>query len=451
MKWLAMPVLALSLTGLLTACSEKNDEEEEQEQGGAPAGALTPDQNKERLSQIGTDFTKAIPASDFDELDQLARHIKDTYCNDDQTEDVENWAEDCFKSLTATALPDEITDYATYKYTQRIYVLSQFHAHLTYNDNEDSQKWEVQNGTNDLQATCKDQNGQQVVAKLTTSGSPKKVFIGEIETDKDYEYGSYRTIYEMDKAYAVIPENINITLTRGNQALVSITVKTDLSSISGENFDLSKDAATVSMKVQLAGYDIQCNRVTAQANKESGAVVNFLINKNGKKLLSADVTATVGLPTGLVWSENTDTDDFEDKIVDVSGKVSVCKLDVLGQLQVTAVCSDAKKIKNQFETADDNRKDASIVQNCAQEANSCFTAQFFYDGSSTAQGRMELEATPNSKGTKYNLEPVIVFPDGSRYNMINESYFNEDNFKSLVDLCDKLTENYENMVENYDD
>ena len=51
----------------------------------------------------------------------------------------------------------------------------------------------------------------------------------------------------------------------------------------------------------------------------------------------------------------------------------------------------------------------------------------------------------------YNLEPVIVFPDGSRYNMINESYFNEDNFKSLVDLCDKLSESYEKLIENYED
>ena len=64
---------------------------------------------------------------------------------------------------------------------------------------------------------------------------------------------------------------------------------------------------------------------------------------------------------------------------------------------------------------------------------------------------MELEATPNSKGTKYNLEPVIVFPDGSRYNMINESYFNEDNFESLIDLCDKLSESYEKLIEKYED
>jgi len=441
-KWLAMPLLALSLTGLTTACSDKNDEED---QGGAPAGTLTPEESKERLSQIGKDFVNAIPKSDFDELDQLATYIKDNYCQQDaQVEDAEKWADDCFKALVTSTWQDA-QSYATKNYTRRVYQLSQFRAHLEYREG----KWNVQKNTSDLQATCMDQNGQLVVAKLTPSGNTKKVFIGEIEMDKDYY--QYPTIYKIDEAYAYIPENITITLTRGNQALVNITITTDLSSITGENFDLSANAASVSVRAQLAGYDIQCNRIAAKANTESGAVVNFLINKNGRKLLSAEVTATVSLPSGMVWSEYTDQDLFEDKLEQFGGKVTVCKLDVLGQLQVTAACTDAHTIYEQFETADDNKKNADVVNSCAQKINNNFTAQFFYDGGSISQGHMEIEATPNSEGKKYYLEPVIVFPDGSRYNMTNESYFNENNFRSLVDLFNTLCDNYEKMVENYDD
>lgn len=448
-----MPLLALSLTGLTTACSEKNDEEEQQAEeqggGGASAATLTPEESKERLSQIGKDFLNAIPKSDFDELDPLARHIKDSYCGDYQVEDLEDWAEECLHALTATALPTQFDDYATYQYTRRIYELSQFRAHLTYN--EVARKWEVEDAS-DLQATCKDQNGQTVVAKLTTSGNTKRVYIGEIEKAREWNYNLYQYIYEMDQAYAEIPAKITVTLTRGNQTLVNVTLDTDLSSITGENFDLSKDAATVSLKAQFAGYDIQCNRMKAQANAENGAVVNFLINKNGQKLLSAEVTATVKFPTsGLVWSENTDLDIFEEQLEQFGGKVTLCKLDVMGKLQVTAACTDAREIYNQFETAGNNRGSQATVQECAQKINNCFTAQFFYDGNGVSQGRMEIEAAPNSKGTKYNLEPAIVFPDGSRYNMINESYFNEDNFKSLVDLCDKLSESYEKLIENYED
>ena len=447
-KWLAMPLLALSLTGLTTACSDKNDEED---QGGAPAGTLTPEESKERLSQIGKDFVNAIPQSDFKELDQLATHIKDRYCGDNQVAGLEDWVKDCFNALSKTVLPDKVEGYATYKYTRRIYELSQFRAHLEYREG----KWNVQKNTSDLQATCKDQNNQTVVAKLTTSGRTKKVFISEIEIDKKEEYNNYiyTTIYEMDKAYAEIPENITVTLTRAGQTLVTVVVTTDLNSISGENFDLSKDAASATVKAQLAGYDIQCNRIAAKANTEDGAVVNFLINKNGKKLLSADVTATAKLPTsGLVWSENTDIKTFEKQLEEFDGKVTVCNLDVLGQLQVAAVCSDAKSVFDDFEQAEKNKKNADAVNSYAQEINSLFTAQFFYDSNFSApQGHMEFEATPNSEGKKYYLEPVIVFPDGSRYNMTNESYFNENNFRSLVDLFNTLCDNYEKMVENYDD
>jgi hypothetical protein len=35
--------------------------------------------------------------------------------------------------------------------------------------------------------------------------------------------------------------------------------------------------------------------------------------------------------------------------------------------------------------------------------------------------------------------------------MINESYFNEDNFESLINLCDKLSESYEKLIEKYED
>ena len=82
LKWLAMPLLALALTSTFSACSDsKGDEEDGGDDGGLPAGALTPEENKERLSQIGKDFINAIPASDFDELDQLATHIKNNYCS----------------------------------------------------------------------------------------------------------------------------------------------------------------------------------------------------------------------------------------------------------------------------------------------------------------------------------------------------------------------------------
>ena len=52
--------------------------------------------------------------------------------------------------------------------------------------------------------------------------------------------------------------------------------------------------------------------------------------------------------------------------------------------------------------------------------------------------------------TKYNVEPVVVFGDGSRYNLINETYFSETNFRSLINLFKNLKGRYEDMIEEYD-
>lgn len=447
LKWLAMPLLALALTSTFSACSDsKGDEEDGGEGGGLPAGALTPEENKERLSQIGKDFINAIPASDFNELDQLATHIKNNYCSTDyQVEDVENWADRCFKSLIESTWTGDVTGYATYEYTRRIYELSKFRAHLTYNGS----KWVVEEA-NDLQATCTDQNGQQVIAKLTTSGSTKKVYIGEIEMDEDYS--SYWGLYEMDQAYAVIPEIITITLTRGNQALVTVTVTTDLKSVSGENFDLSKDGAVVAVRAQLAGYDINCQRIAAKANTAGGLYAKFTVSKGGRSLLNFETQGNANYSgSNLVWSEDTDMDAFEENVQKFGGKVTGVSCDIMGRLQVKGYCTDARALADAFENAEDNKRNAEAVRNYAKTANDCFAAAFYYDGTDVPQGAMEFEAVANSSGEKYYIEPVIVFADGSRYNMTNDSYFSEENFKSLVDLFDSLANGYEDMVEKYDE
>ena len=447
LKWLAMPLLALAFTSTFSACSDsKGDEEDGGEGGGLPAGALTPEENKERLSQIGKEFINAIPASDFDELDQLATHIKNNYCSTDyQVEDVENWADRCFKSLIESTWTGDATDYATYKYTRRIYELSKFRGHLTYNGS----KWVVEEA-NDLQATCTDQNGQQVVARLTTSGAVKKVYIGEIEMDEDYS--SYWGLYEMDEAYAVIPEIITITLTSGNQALVTVTVTTDLRSVSGENFDLSKDGAVVAVRAQLAGYDINCQRIAAKANTAGGLYAKFTVSKGGRSLLNFETQGNANYSgSNLVWSEDTDMDAFEENVQKFGGKVTGVSCDIMGRLQVRGYCTDARALADAFENAEDNKRNAEAVRNYAKTANDCFAAAFYYDGTDVPQGAMEFEAVANSTGEKYYIEPVIVFADGSRYNMTNDSYFNEENFKSLVDLFDSLANGYEDMVEKYDE
>ena len=189
------------------------------------------------------------------------------------------------------------------------------------------------------------------------------------------------------------------------------------------------------MRAQLAGYDINCQRIAAKANTAGGLYAKFTVSKGGRSLLNFETQGNANYSgSNLVWSEDTDMDAFEENVQKFGGKVTGVSCDIMGRLQVKGYCTDARALADAFENAEDNKRNAEAVRNYAKTANA-----------------MEFEAVANSSGEKYYIEPVIVFADGSRYNMTNESYFNEENFKSLVDLFDSLANGYEDMVEKYDE
>ncbi len=492
-KWIALPMMAIALTSIFTACGGEDEvTPNTQTTGGGTSGetvkekesasSLTSEEQKERLTKIGQAFFEAIPESDFRELADLGTYINKTYCNrSSKTEDIEDWADACFKSLAKEVLPEQITDQYSYSYydtwnerysyyesvnmvnyTRRTYELSNFRAHLSWNGS----KWVVaESNTNDFQATCMDKNGKVVTITLTSSNQTKKVYVGEFKRGSDYDYnyyydvqGNYHSVStytkEKDKAYLEVPDWINVTLTRGGETLVMVEVKTDLSSMSSPNFDLSKDAFSATVTAELAGYKIETARVAVQTNKSNGVTAYVNILKNGNKLLSVEVQGDANInESDLVWKEDVDEDDFEDAFEDAEGKVSLAKIDILGQMQVTATCSDIRNIVNNLDAAGKsaNKYDESKIKYYAQEINKTANIKFYYDGNNTLQGSLEMECVAHTgSSTKYNVEPVVVFGDGSRYNLINETYFSETNFRSLINLFKNLKGRYEDMIEEYD-
>ena len=517
LKWMAVPLMALTFSTFFYACGEpdeiqpKTNNSNSGSQGSkdndgvqndsitndsttndsiisdttiippVKPETLTPEAHKERLNQIGADFLNMIPESDFRELLDLGEFIAENYFDDDEKlENIDEWAKGCFDALISSILPEErkedtytynnwnnsISYYHyidIYQYTCRIYQLNKFRAHLLWN--EAQKKWIVQESANDLQAICKDQSGRQLTLTLTHSGNTKKVYVGKIKEgnsqrvydnwldDADNYHTSYTYTSKTDVAYVEVPENINVTLTRGNETLVSVQVKTDLSSMTKEDFDLSKDAFTVSVTAKFAGYEIQTARVSAKVNTNNGVTANVNIFKKGQKLFAAEIKGNVDInASDLIWNENTDNNKIEKSFKDATGSVSVVNIDILGQLQVTAACSNPKKLSDYLKEANDNCYEESKVVYDVQEANKLFDARFFYDGSKDVQGTLELEAfsSRSSYGTKFNVEPIIIFSDGSRYSLINETFFSNENFKNLTKLFEKLTDRYENLIKEYD-
>ena len=448
-----------------------------------PGVVLTSEAQKERMITIGKDFMSRVPASDFDEVANVAEYIIDNYTSNAAVDPLAQWAKECFKSLEKNKWDEqeflwtsegesynyynEQTYHYQYNYyqlrqfTRRFYVLSKFLAHVKWN--ESTGKWEItEENTSDAQITCKDQGGRTVVAMVKASGKTKRVFVMERRGDDDMLNPApwplwaddVRDIYfvdEFERIYLDVPEQIDVTLTIGGSTILNVQVKTDLSSMSGTGFDLSKDSYTVDVTAKVLGYTFKNVHVAAQANASDKVKVSFTMEKDDQKLLDVSVVGTADVAEeGAQWSEET-FDDFD--MENTNGSVKTATVDIMGKMQLKASCSNLRKYAENIDKALDNKYDESKAKSYVQAANALTTGTLYYDNGSTEQAkfRWEVFGKSDKKGgsTRYTAQPVIVFSDGSQYSIVNESFFNEDNFRQIIDVANKLVKDYERLAHRF--
>ena len=246
--------------------------------------AMSPEAQKQYLDKVAMDFMAQMPASDFEEIASLGKWIADTYVDDYDWDNVEDWAEDIFDAARQ-ALGTETTNTKTYqdgRYTEQYnYIFTNYSALLTASNfighfTAKNGQWEL-TPANDLQFIFPDKAGRQCIVKLETSGKEKKVHAFNIddktksESSSSDDYTYIRTRYYDRTQYTVaVPEKIVVTLTQGGSQVVKTTVNIDLNSLTGEEFDISKNNITVSTTTELNnGYKIVVNQVAYTANSKA--------------------------------------------------------------------------------------------------------------------------------------------------------------------------------------
>ena len=249
--------------------------------------AMSQAKQKEYLETIAKEFMNQTPSSDFQELADLANYVRDTYIDDYDWDDVEDWAQDAFDAARrslGTTDRDASSSYTTYLYNN--YEALIFFSNFTSHFEASNGRW-VQSKANDLQFSFKDKNNNQCVLTLQSSGSVKNVHIVNVRdyVKSDYTVTPYVREYDLTKVTIGIPENIVVTLTKGGTQLVKTTVKINLASLVGEEFDLSASGITASVLTELSnGYKIEVSEVKYTANSKASAA--FAISKNGTSLVS---------------------------------------------------------------------------------------------------------------------------------------------------------------------
>lgn len=429
--------------------------------------AMSPAEQKEYLETIALEFLDMMPSSDFRNIAELGKFIDDTYGEDYDWNNVEGWAEDAFdaarEALGTTTTESETEKWGnyTYKYNyiytnyKALLMASNFTGHFTARNGG----WVLEQAS-DLQFIFSDKYGQQCVLKLETGGDIRKVHVFNIDdwTDYDYESNGYtytsNEYYDRTQCTIGVPERIVVTLKQGGNQVVKATVKIDLSSISTDEFDISKNNMSVSVLTELNnGYKFDVSKVAYTAN--TNASVSFVMSKNGTSLVtmgaSADVNDIPSVNVSAFSSESFDEDEYDFDKANV--KNAYVKLDILGKVQIQGLLTDVRKFVDYLKEAEDNDRDERNFKSYINQANALADIHLFYDGKKTKQAEIKLEpfADESWNGHIYwEVEPLIYFYDGSSYSTF-EAFFNEKDFKKTLDTFKTLANKYAELVDEHID
>ena len=418
--------------------------------------AMTPLEQKEYLDVIARGFMDKTPASDFNEISKLCNHISNTYTDSYDWDEVGDWGSEIFESLKeslgTTDKEQEKDSWGEYNYIYTNYKALVMASNFKGQFKAIGNKWELSKA-DDLQFIFSDQHGKECVLKLVTSGNVKKVFIGNIDEWVDYKSNSTDDYYISNDYYdrtqltVGVPENIVVTLTQGGSQVVKVTVKLNIGDLSNDKFDLSKNQLTASTLVELNnGYKFNVSQVAYNGNNKTS--VSFDMSKNGESLASVAFSSDIsGIPScniDAMVSGNIDEEDFNNSNM----KNVYVKLDIMGKLQIQGTLSDVRKFTDYINEADDNDDDEKTFKSYVNQANSLANFNLFYDGKSTKQATVTLEAFEEESwnGIKYwYMEPMLNFYDGSSYSTF-DAFFNDKDFKSVIDAFEKLADNYASLI-----
>ena len=418
--------------------------------------AMTPLEQKEYLDLIARGFMDKTPASDFNEISKLYNHISNTYTDNYDWDEVGDWGSEIFESLKeslgTTDKEQEKDSWGEYNYIYTNYKALVMASNFKGQFKAIGNKWELSKA-DDLQFIFSDQYGKECVLKLETSGNVKKVFIGNIDEWVDYNYDYSNDYYISNDYYdrtqltVGVPENIVVTLTQGGSQVVKVTVKLNIGDLSNDKFDLSKNQLTASTLVELNnGYKFNVSQVAYNGNNKTS--VSFDMSKNGESLASVAFSSDIsGIPScniDAMVSGNIDEEDFNNSNM----KNVYVKLDIMGKLQIQGTLSDVRKFTDYINEADDNDDDEKTFKSFVNQANSLANFNLFYDGKSTKQATVTLEAFEEESwnGKKYwYMEPMLNFYDGSSYSTF-DAFFNDKDFKSVIDAFEKLADNYASLI-----
>ena len=429
-------ILSVFVLGMVALSSCSGDDNDGGGNGGDGIDTTVTD-DKKFLEDTGKEFVGMFTAEQAAPYTSIINAIKDS-----DTKDVGEQIDNIINELKRTTESPNLT---VYKYAIEA---SAFRGRYVMSNGV----W-YKNPGDGFVAEFQDDKGRICVLNATFSGATKKVILYE-ENRKRYIYNSDYTDYDITNEQRIyeaeLPSHIECVLTQGGSQLATVVVNLDLSNLyDGQRIDLSRNSLNLNCVADFVGLaKVTVAKASYQAQGVSS--VNVVVEKAGKQILTANASSQsylAGAP-----------EDMDENLLK-SVTNTVLDMDILGKVQIKGTCDNIGMLKDALENADDyhNQYDEQKVRQYVNQANNLLKASVYYYSKPEVRATLKFDVdqdesyrwdynTGQSYMTyRYFPTASISFPDGSSYFMAN--YFNEDAFKSLVDMFNDLTKKVEDQVD----
>lgn len=349
---------------------------------------------------------------------------------------------------------------------------------------------------NDLQFTFTDQNNKQCVLTVKATGSEQTVFLTQDHdnwesmvfsrtwVDKDtvlnisnwdtwettpvnvkgYYLYKYVDSYDVNDINVSVPEHLNMTLTQDGKTLVSTEFNINLAGIENNRINLNKTSLGFTTKTKVGPTEFVINKFDYKNGSKSEYSIFSTINSKKLYEISGEFLSDVNYKGDQKYKYLDElmgdfADEYQSSINQFTGIVA--NVNILNEVQVKAAIPDGKKVIELLDDAYDHDRQEYYFKNAIDELNKYINLGLYYYGGSKLQAKVRLEPFEKEEveemwGTdkgefgytvvKYwYVEPVIEFEGGQTYSM--EEFFNEDDFRSLVDLIKEIGDDYEDQLD----
>lgn len=411
----------------------------------APKADATPAENKEYMEDVAVELAEELKAENFKNVFELATYLASEYSSENYDYDgFEDWSEECFEAITKTTSPMEQKGDEYYRTITELYKASSFTGKFEAKNG----KWKVTESDH-IEICVKDQNDNPCVFTLTTSGAKKAKTVSyeydeervynerEIETSWGYTYTNYEPTdtIEIFVAEVEIPEEIKVSLTQNGEELASATLKTDLSSMEGDEIDLQKDQYNISLESKFNGYSIIVDKIKYSNDGTSEFAVSFKHDK--KTIFEASLSADI---------DASNEDIYECVNMNVN-------INLLNRIQIKGTCADMLKLEKYMNEAEDEDDNKPAFNKYVNKINDLIDIQLYYNKSKDASAYLEFETAKMEDDyyDYYYLSPVIVFNDEDNSRYSTDEFFGEDEFELAMEAFDKLVYDFEYYLEKLSD